>query len=117
MRILMTSQAIRLLGAMRLPVAGSTLRHDSIIIVLARVIRMEHFMTLLTGEPVFAAGLSQVCKLSDVALATINRLQWGRHHFIQAGIYLGQCTFNSNSVPWLEHSSQGDDSNEYNFVY
>lgn len=55
MWVLMTIDAVNLLGAMLLPMTGCTERHQFVIIVFAWVICMKNLVTLLAGKAVFTS--------------------------------------------------------------
>lgn len=104
MGIFMTIEAIDLHRPMLLTVTGRTERHQFVIIVFARAIRVKNFMTLLAGKAVLAAGVLQVRKLAGVALPAFCWLQRRWRFSIKACIDLRQLCINN---PWLGKPSQG----------
>ena len=54
-RILMTVDTVNLNRPMLLTVAHRTERHQLVIIVFSRIVRMKNFMTFLTGKAMFTA--------------------------------------------------------------
>ena len=84
----MTIEAVDLNRTMLLPVTGRTKRHQFVIIVFTRVIRMKNFVTLLASEAVFAPGILKVGKLAGVALTAFCWLQRCWRHGIEADVNL-----------------------------
>lgn len=71
MRVLVTAEAIGLLGAVLLAMTGRTKRHQLVVIVFTRTVGVKNLMTLLTGESMLTTGIFQVGKLAHMALTTI----------------------------------------------
>ena len=90
MRILVTAEAIGLLGAVLLTMTGRTNRHQLVIIVFTRAVCVKNLVTLLTGESMLATGIFQVGKLAHMTLTTLCWLQWSRRHLIKGRINLWQ---------------------------
>ena len=102
MRVLMATETFNLLRAVGLTMTGRAKRHQVIVIVLARIICMKYFVTLLACKTMLAACVLQVSKLTGVALATLGRLQRNRVGRIKGGVNRRQRLGRSKNEPWLE---------------
>lgn len=75
MRVLVAIAAVRLAGPVAQTVAGTADGHQRVVIILARAVSVEEKVTLLAGEPVFAASLLEVRKLRGMTLAAFRRFE------------------------------------------
>lgn len=119
MRVLVTAAAIGLLWTVLLAMTRPTKRHQFVVVVFTRAIGVKNFVTLLTGKSMLAAGIFQIGKLTHMALATLCWLQRIRGHIVKGCINLWQLTLGRRNKPWLEKSSQGDNTtcNKNNFKF
>lgn len=69
--VLVTVNTVDLYRSMLLTVTHGTERHQVIIIVFSRVVRMKNFMTLLARKTMFATRGFKIFKLSDMTLTTL----------------------------------------------
>ena len=107
----MATGTIKLFWAMLLTMTGGTQRHQLIVVVLARAICVKDFVAFLAGKTMLASSLLQIVELPYVALPTPSGLKWSRCRCIQGRINLGELLLCSKNEPWLEESSQGDNTN------
>ena len=108
-RVLMTVEAVKLSGAVRLAVASTADRHQRIVVVLARVIGVNDLVALLAGEAVFATGLLEIAELTGVTLSALCRCQRYGWRRVKLRVDLGQsaCPFRCQS--WLGRKPSQDD--------
>ena len=119
MRILVTAEAICLLWPVLLAMAGCTERHQLGIVVFTRIIGVEDLVALLAGKTMSATSGFQVLKLIRVALTALCGTQRCGRLAVEGGINLRQLALGGRNRPWLENSSQGDNtnSNKNNFKF
>ena len=110
MWVLVAADTICLLRAMLLAMTSRTERHEFVIVIFTRVVCVKNLVALLAGKSMFTSGSFQIGKLAHMALATLYRLQGSRGHAVKGFVNLWQWTFASRNKPWLEKSSQGDNT-------
>lgn len=114
----MTTDAVSLLWAVLLAVAGCTERHQLLVVVFTGVICVKDLMALLAIKAMFATRILEIGKLAQVALSTLCRLQRCWCDTVQGRVDLRQLTHGSKNRPWLGKPSQGSndqyDKNRFN---
>lgn len=72
MRVLVAVETLNMFRAVRLSVAGCTLRHDIRVILFNRIVSVENFVAFTAVELVLAARFFQLTKMAGVALAALS---------------------------------------------